>query len=955
VNPADASYCYYDGSLLEGHTQNGGAIRAGGAFPNHFVFPSGLICRNFDQLAQACQDNWGSAVELLQEGYLEKFLGGLGRVDLAFAAREASRFPDRDRGLDQLLAKLPSGVLEAPKLNIVPSNVNLGQMQVGDNRTLELHLTNQGSRLLYGTVTAEDCKWLTLGDAPGAAQKVFQFNTDLVIPIQVRGANLRAGNKPVEGKLLVESNGGNATVTVRCEVPVKPFTEGVLAGAKSPRQVAEKAKANPKEAAPLFEKGVVADWYKANGWTYPVQGPSAAGLGAVQQFFEALGLTAPPKVEINTKFLNFQGNVGASLRQTVEVKAQEKRPVFAYATSDQPWLVVERAHLNGRYATIAVTIPAVPNRPGEILQGKVTVTSNGNQRFVVPVTLTVNGTFGQPILLDDAAPVFADVRMVESPVMPAQVMPAPVMPTPVMPAPVMAAQVMAAPVMAMEAGPSPVMAVQPAVMPHPSRPDMRPVHVTPVEAPPRRRSEGGTSVWVHLIPAGVLLLALLGMVIHDILIKKDKATGDEFYPIYKTPLVQVKYLTEGIKVPDQNGDMVDDVKMGRLSLRFGILAGKKKLTFDERGASNNACLKIDGKELILGNALTGEKDPTTGNLKPLRGRWLKDKQDRVLTPLGKTKDGRKRDGYKAVFLFEDSKIQVTQTVEVVPNPEPRRVKDKDGSIKEMRLLDTVLVKYEIENKDTRSHQVGLRFLLDTFIGTNDGVPFTIPGVNALCDSKREFIGDIPDYIEALEYKDVKRPGTVANIAFRFPGLETPGRVTLGVWPKTAINKILQDEKSPLVARAQHTEWEVPFLTMQAVKPPDSAVTMYWNPKELAPGKKKKRTVGFAYGLGNFAGGGRIGLSTSKFIRASDTFTVTALISNPKPGETVTLTLPEGLELKEGEKTQDVPRASGKSNNSPVTWKVIANKTGQYRIRVKSSNGDKKSKAVPVKQGTGLFG
>jgi hypothetical protein len=443
VNPPDASYCYYDGSLLEGHAQNGGAVRGNQNFPSQFVFPSGLVCRNFDQLAQACQDNWASAVELLKEGYLERFLGGLGRADLAFAAREASRFPDRDRGLDQLLAKLPSQVLESPKLHVEPREVNLGLLNVGDNRQLELHLSNNGSRLLYGNVTVDDCKWLTLGEAPGTSQKVFQFGADLVIPLQIRGANLRAGNKPLEGKLLVESNGGNTTVLLRCEVPVRPFTGGVLAGAKSPRQIAEKAKAAPKEAAALFERGAVADWYKSNGWTYPVQGPSAAGLGAVQQFFEALGLTAPPKVDINEKFIAFQGNVGNALRHTLEVKSQEKRPVFAHGFSDQPWLVVERAQLNGRTAVIGVSIPSVPDRPGEVLQAKVTITSNGNQRFVVPVTLTIGGQYRpyqQPIILDQpmavqpmaAAPIIQDIQVVPSPVIPEPIL-QPVFPSPVAP------------------------------------------------------------------------------------------------------------------------------------------------------------------------------------------------------------------------------------------------------------------------------------------------------------------------------------------------------------------------------------------------------------------------------------------------------------------------------------------------------------------------------------------
>ena len=52
VNPQEAAYCYYDGAALAGRA--GGPINAGSApFPNQFVFPDGLACRNFDQLAMA--------------------------------------------------------------------------------------------------------------------------------------------------------------------------------------------------------------------------------------------------------------------------------------------------------------------------------------------------------------------------------------------------------------------------------------------------------------------------------------------------------------------------------------------------------------------------------------------------------------------------------------------------------------------------------------------------------------------------------------------------------------------------------------------------------------------------------------------------------------------------------------------------------------------------------------
>jgi len=321
INPDDAAYCYYDGFALNGHAGGRGPVSVGSqTFGNPFIFPSGRTCRSFDELAIACQEEWEAARDLLQQGFLGAFFGGLGRADLALAADEAKRFPDHDRGLDQLLAKLPTEVLQEPQLRVEPEALNLGTVTAGQDRELTLHLDNQGMRLLYGTVTCEDTPWLALGDKPGAHQKMFQFGHEMSVPVHVVGKHLRASNKTLEGKLVVESNGGDFLVTVRAEVPVKPYPgNGVLAGAKSPRQVAEKAKAHPKEAAVLFEKGEVAEWYKSNGWTYPVQGPSASGLGAVQQFFEALGLTPAPKVTISDRSVSLQGNAGDNnLRHVLE-------------------------------------------------------------------------------------------------------------------------------------------------------------------------------------------------------------------------------------------------------------------------------------------------------------------------------------------------------------------------------------------------------------------------------------------------------------------------------------------------------------------------------------------------------------------------------------------------------------------------------------------------------------
>src|SRR5262245_62429410 len=104
VNPDEAIYCYYDGMLLNGHGRAAGPVAIGSQpFPSAFIFPSGRSCRSFDELAVAIQENWAEARNLLKQGFLNTFFGGLGRADLAQAADEARKYPDIDRGLDQLL------------------------------------------------------------------------------------------------------------------------------------------------------------------------------------------------------------------------------------------------------------------------------------------------------------------------------------------------------------------------------------------------------------------------------------------------------------------------------------------------------------------------------------------------------------------------------------------------------------------------------------------------------------------------------------------------------------------------------------------------------------------------------------------------------------------------------------------------------------------------------------
>jgi hypothetical protein len=355
--------------------------------------------------------------------------------------------------------------------------------------------------------------------------------------------------------------------------------------------------------------------------------------------------------------------------------------------------------------------------------------------------------------------------------------------------------------------------------------------------------------------------------------------------------------------------------------------GKKRLTYFPEGLSNNTCLRIDEADYLLGGK---------------QGKWLVQKDTR----LGKTPGGRKRHGARSVWRHETSRVQVTQTVEIIPG-------------KHTRLLDTCLVRYRIVNKDSRPHQIGIRFLLDTFIGTNDAVPFLIAGEQRLCETRRDWNKpeQIPDFLAALENPDLQNPGTVALVSLRLGfGLEAPHRVTLGAWPHMSLKEATGDRRIN-----QHwTLWEVPVFSMKTLvdrldgkgRQPlnDSAVVLYWKEQKVQAGAR--REMGFAYGLGDLEAvtpKGKLAVTLSGSFQRNSPVTVTALVGKPAKQETVTLKLPRGLTLVEGKATQPVapldPKAAARL--SAITWRVRADNPGIYQFTVQSSKGATLKREVQI--------
>lgn len=397
VNPPEARYCHYDGLALCGNPALPTLDPARARFHSPLVFPSGRVCHTFDELVLAMDGDWPAARDLLREGVLAGFLGGIGRADLVVAAREAAGNPDPDLGLSLFLARLPSGVFRPPRVKVGPAQIDLGNLRPGRDRHFELHLSNEGMGLVTGAVHSGDCPWLVVDGASGPARtKLVHFTRDATVPVTVLGTGLRGQRGPLEARLFVESPGGSIEIPVAGNVPVVPFPEGVLRGATTPRQVAEKAKVHPREAAELFVRGSVARWYEENGWEYPVEQPAASGVASVQQFFEALGVTVPPKVALNPSEVRLRGVPGEAVLASLLVTTEERKPVYANAHCDQPWLVVEGVDCEGRQATIRLAVRQVPPRPGETLYAWLTVMANGRRTFLVPVKLSIAATTPRP-------------------------------------------------------------------------------------------------------------------------------------------------------------------------------------------------------------------------------------------------------------------------------------------------------------------------------------------------------------------------------------------------------------------------------------------------------------------------------------------------------------------------------------------------------------------------------
>jgi hypothetical protein len=345
---------------------------------------------------------------------------------------------------------------------------------------------------------------------------------------------------------------------------------------------------------------------------------------------------------------------------------------------------------------------------------------------------------------------------------------------PARPYPVVGGPIQSVPQPAPRPAPPPPAAIQ-AMPPAPAPPPM----LSPAPDGFAAEKDSGTQpAWLRLLPAALLGLTLVALLGRDFFQRPGPDQGGDDEPVLAEPEIDKDPRVALVYLPNF-------MQFGLTMLKEKDGAGNpKKLTFIAKiqrdgkevpRLTSFAAIRIDGRAytpgewfLVHGTATKGTGVQQTDNVEvPFPGKLVEREANLPRDDTGQ------HEGKRSAWLWDRQRIRLEQTVEIIAG-QPDPASDK-------RLLDTCLVRFTLTNEDSKPHKVGLRFILDTFIGANDGVPFYIPRKdNPLCKDQEDFAraADVPDYIQALEFPQLDKPGTVAQVTLKSGGLEPPSRVSL---------------------------------------------------------------------------------------------------------------------------------------------------------------------------------
>lgn len=252
-----------------------------------------------------------------------------------------------------------------------------------------------------------------------------------------------------------------------------------------------------------------------------------------------------------------------------------------------------------------------------------------------------------------------------------------------------------------------------------------------------------------------------------------------------------------------------------------------------------------------------------------------------------------------------------------------------------RMLDTIGITYKITNHGTASHQTGLRVLLDTQCGDNDGAAMRA-GRQAITTATMLTGSDIPDFWQAFD--SLTNPSVISQGSLRGANITTPDKALFADWGTLA-----EEPWEPVLTPGQG-------FIRKGETDPDSAMAMIWNPVALEPGKSL--TYVSYYGIGEVSlkpGNLTLGLTapaeTTFAYERTQTVTFTGYLQNAggfaARDVTMTLEVPKGLTLVAGDKTTESIKLLKPDDTLQRSWIFRANGeaggTQTLKLSVASSN------------------
>ncbi|WP_035571787.1 cohesin domain-containing protein [Halonatronum saccharophilum] len=318
--------------------------------------------------------------------------------------------------------------------------------------------------------------------------------------------------------------------------------------------------------------------------------------------------------------------------------------------------------------------------------------------------------------------------------------------------------------------------------------------------------------------------------------------------------------------------------------------------------SSYTTIRIDGENYIFG----GETDKRAGK----SGSYGKVVEDPRI----------KDDSISTKYRFDD--ILVEQVLSFVQSTTTG-------------LPDTVQIEYRVENKGQELRDVGVRAMIDTMLGENDGAPFRV-GDEAVTGDKLYSKDDMPVFWQAFD--QLSNPKVMAQGTVIGPGLTTPDKMYFSNWGSLA-DEAWEFDFNPGREFIRKGEFEL-----------DSAMALFWDEEPLKPGESRRYTTD--YGLGGITlvpGILSLGVTSPAEVvvdERGNQVQIVAYIQNTAnitaKDVNIDLDLPEGLKLNSPSKRISIGDLEA-GGTAQVMWEVqpegVAKSEVEYQVRASAENTD----------------